>query len=56
MCWFRKTYQTTKEVYNTRPAITTVRIRPGTRPRTEYEYGNDMIAKQMYSENNRAAV
>jgi len=45
-----------REVYNTKPAMTTVRIMPGTRPRTEYEYGNDIIAKQMYSENSRAAV
>lgn len=38
------------------PAITTVRMRPGTNPRVAYEYGNDMIAKQMYSENSKAAV
>ena len=31
-------------------------MRPGTRPRTEYEYGNDMIAKHMYSEKSSAAV
>jgi len=31
-------------------------MRPGTSPRTEYEYGKDMMAKQMYSENNSAAV
>jgi len=50
------TYQRTREVYKTRPATTTVRIRPGTRPKVAYEYGNDMMAKQMYSENNSAAV
>ena len=49
-------YQTTSEVYKTKPATTTVKIKPGTRPNTEYEYGNDMIAKQMYSEKSRAAV
>src|ERR1700760_3050739 len=49
-------YQTTIEVYRTSAATTTVKIRPGTRPRTEYEYGNDMIARQMYSENSKAAV
>jgi hypothetical protein len=49
-------YQTTNEVYRTSAAITTVRMRPGTRPRTEYEYGNDIIARQIYSENNKAAV
>jgi len=49
-------YQTTSEVYRTKPATTTVKIKPGTKPRTEYEYGNDMMAKQMYSENSRAAV
>jgi len=43
-------------VYRTKPATTTVKIKPGTKPRTEYEYGNDMMAKQMYSENSRAAV
>jgi hypothetical protein len=50
------TYQTINEVYSTIPAITMVRIRPGTRPRTEYDQGNDMIARQMYSEKSRAAV
>lgn len=34
----------------------TVKIKPGTSPNTEYEYGNDMIAKQMYSEKSSAAV
>jgi hypothetical protein len=43
-------------VYKTKAAMTTVRMRPGTRPSTEYEYGNDMIAKQMYSEKRSAAV
>jgi hypothetical protein len=50
------TYQTINEVYSTIPAITMVRIRPGKRPRTEYDQGNDMIARQMYSEKSRAAV
>jgi hypothetical protein len=45
-----------KEVYRTRPAITKVKIKPGTRPRIEYDHGNDMMARQMYSENSRAAV
>jgi hypothetical protein len=53
---FVPTYQRTNEVYRTRPATTTVKIRPGTKPKVAYEYGNDMIAKQMYSENNNAAV
>ena len=50
------TYQTTSEVYRTNPATTKVKIMPGTRPRTEYEYGKDMIARQMYSEKSRNAV
>ncbi len=29
---------------------------PGTSPKMEYEYGNDMIARQMYSEKSSAAV
>ena len=49
-------YQTTRDVYKTKPAMTKVKIRPGTRPRLAYEYGNDMIARQMYSLNNSAAV
>ncbi len=49
-------YQTIKEVYKTEAATTTVTMRPGTRPRTEYEYGNDMIARQMYSAKRSAAV
>jgi hypothetical protein len=52
----RAAYQTTKEVYSTNPACTIVKIRPGISPSTEYEYGNDMIAKQMYSEKSNAAV
>jgi hypothetical protein len=36
--------------------MTNVKMRPGTNPRTEYEYGKDMMAKQMYSENSSAAV
>jgi hypothetical protein len=44
------------EVYRTNAAITAVRIRPGTRPKIEYDQGNDMIARQMYSENSKAAV
>ncbi len=50
------TDQTIKEVYKTEAATTTVTMRPGTRPRTEYEYGNDMIARQMYSAKRSAAV
>ena len=34
----------------------TVKIKPGASPSTEYEYGKDMIARQMYSENSRADV
>ena len=44
------------EVYKTDRATTTVKMRPGTKPSTEYEYGNDMIAKHMYSEKSKAAV
>jgi hypothetical protein len=36
--------------------MNTVRINPGTRPRIEYDQGNDMIAKQIYSEKSSAAV
>jgi hypothetical protein len=36
--------------------MTTVKIKPGTRPRIEYDHGNDMIARQMYSEKSNAAV
>jgi hypothetical protein len=49
-------YHKTILVYSTRPATTTVKMRPGTRPKTEYEYGNDMMAKQIYSEKSNAAV
>jgi len=34
----------------------TVKIRPGTRPRTEYDQGKDIIARQIYSEKSSAAV
>lgn len=37
-------------------ATTTVIIKPGTKPRTEYEYGKDMMARQIYSEKSKAAV
>lgn len=43
-------------MYKTTDAMNAVRIKPGTRPRTEYELGNDMIARQMYSEKSNAAV
>lgn len=36
--------------------MTTVQIKPGTKPRTEYDQGNDMIARQIYSEKSNAAV
>lgn len=49
-------YQIISDVYKTTLAIKTVKIKPGTSPRTEYEFGNDMIARQMYSEKRRAAV
>ena len=52
----RVTYQTSKDVYSTDMATTTVMIRPGTKPKMEYEYGNDMIARHMYSEKRSAAV
>jgi len=35
--WDTNTHQRTKEVYKTTPAIKTVKMRPGTRPKTEYE-------------------
>jgi hypothetical protein len=44
------------DVYRTTPAMKTVRISPGTRPRTEYDHGKDMMARQMYSEKSSAAV
>lgn len=50
------TYQTIIEVYSTKPATTAVKTKPGTRPRTEYDHGNDIIARQMYSEKSNAAV
>ena len=43
-------------MYNTTPATKTVRINPGTRPRTLYDQGKDMMARQMYSEKSNAAV
>ena len=49
-------YQTVNDVYKTTPAINTVRIKPGTRPRIEYDQGKDIMARQIYSENSRAAV
>lgn len=36
--------------------MTTVKMRPGTNPKRAYEYGKDMIARQMYSESSKAAV
>lgn len=52
----RISYQVISEVYRTMPAITTVKIKPGTRPRIEYDQGKDIIARQMYSEKSNAAV
>ena len=52
----RISYQVISEVYRTIPAITTVKIKPGTRPRIEYDQGKDIIARQMYSEKSNAAV
>jgi hypothetical protein len=49
-------YQIIRDVYSTIAATTTVKIRPGTRPRTEYDHGNDMMARQIYSEKSKAAV
>jgi hypothetical protein len=31
-------------------------MRPGTRPRMEYDQGKDIIAKQIYSEKSKKAV
>ena len=50
------TNQRTKEVYRTKAATTMVNMMPGTRPKTEYDQGKDMMARQMYSEKSRAAV
>lgn len=50
------TYQTIREVYRTIAAITTVRMMPGTSPNIEYEYGNDIIASEIYSEKRSIAV
>jgi hypothetical protein len=44
------------DVYRTTPAMNTVRINPGTRPRIEYDQGNDIMARQIYSEKSSAAV
>lgn len=33
-----------------------VKMIPGTRPKYAYEYGNDMMARQMYSLKSKAAV
>ena len=44
------------EVYSTTIATATVKIMPGTRPRTENDQGNDIIARQIYSEKSNAAV
>ena len=49
-------HQVVSEVYRTAMATTTVSIKPGTNPRIEYDHGNDMIARQIYSEKSRAAV
>lgn len=50
------THHKIRDVYRTEPATATVTIKPGTRPSTEYEYGKDMIARQMYSAKSSAAV
>lgn len=49
-------YQIVIDVYHTTREMKTVRIRPGTRPKTEYDQGNDIMAKQIYSEKRSAAV
>src|SRR6201989_899188 len=54
--WRRQNSQTMRDVYKTNPATTTVKIKPGTRPRTEYDQGKDMMARQMYSEKRKKAV
>jgi len=43
-------------VYKTTAAINTVKMMASTSPKIEYDHGNDMMARQMYSENSRAAV
>ena len=53
---FALTYQMVSDVYSTTRATKTVRMRPGTRPKTEYAHGNDIIARHMYSEKSNAAV
>jgi hypothetical protein len=45
-----------KPVYRVVKETKMVIIIPGINPRTEYDQGNDKMAKQMYSENNRPAV
>lgn len=52
----RVTHQIVREVYRTISATETVTISPGTRPSTEYDQGNDIIAMQMYSEKSKVAV
>jgi hypothetical protein len=54
--WRKQNLQIIRDVYSTIAATTTVKIRPGTRPRTEYDHGNDMMARQIYSEKSKAAV
>ena len=43
-------------VYNTINATITVTISPRPSPNIEYDHGNDIMAKQMYSENKSPAV
>lgn len=45
-----------RPVYNTVRATNKVKINPGTNPKTEYDQGKDMIARQIYSENKSPAV
>ena len=53
---YRDTHQIVREVYRTISATEMVTISPGTRPRTEYDHGKDMMAMQIYSEKSKAAV
>lgn len=54
--WRKQNSQTIKEVYKTNPATTTVRIKPGTSPSTEYEYGKLMMAADTLAFNNTYAM
>lgn len=50
------TYQRVMEVYQTIRDTTIVKRIPGNRPRVAYDWGKDMMARQIYSEKRSAAV